>query len=410
MSEPSARSRSFNKHPDVPLEDNEELVDLPHTEEHEQLLQNTRKQLLFLFVLISFLNALGAQTFSAAPAEAMEYFPGLDEHGIDILLLYAAIMPFIFLLPTAALLLTEAGVHRCIQGGAILVINSSNRSIYLYTHILSTLYYLSICHICVRVFSSTYPSISCLFISITSISHYHDHHLYDKVFLGLGIRSIPAMCSEQFRHQNQGFSLILLHLGQLINAGAFPLFMASPSTLSQKWFPPSLRTTITAESSVAAEVGFACAYLSGDFITSSTDLANVLITECIVSLVCCILTLILMARIPFNPAGLINASQSLSGGSENSRDDVYNSKSRVRTVKSHTSLSEAEGSRGDGVVTSPLVIMRKELTQAWGNKSFVVLCAAVGMAGPVLAHLTSSPIPPIAPPNDPSCYILNEPP
>lgn len=245
--------------------------------------------LLILFMFISFINAWGSQTFSAAPVEAMKFFPGLTDKGIDTLLLYAGVIPLALLMPTSALLVSREGLHRCIQIGAVLV--------------------------------------AC----------------------GLGVRALPAFFSESFRASNTGLCLFFLHLGTILNAAAFPLFMASPSTLSQKWFPPSLRTTITAESSVAAEVGFATAYFTGDLITSPSRLAGALKIEFGIALLACALTLCLLQRIPYEP---------------------------------HSAAAEARNDPNKVVnYSNSLRVMLVEVKAAFSRRAFVVCASAVGLAG-----------------------------
>jgi len=119
---------------------------------------------LGLFVINSLLNAWGAQTISASPNQSMQLFPGLTESGINTILLYSAVLPFLGMMPCAALLVSKEGVHRCIQVGSILVA------------------------------------------------------------VGLCLRSFPAFLSTETRIEHSTTCLSLLHVGQFLNAAAFPFF------------------------------------------------------------------------------------------------------------------------------------------------------------------------------------------
>jgi len=51
---------------------------------------------------------------------------------------------------------------------------------------------------------------------------------------------------RRWKYRAQRATLCLLHLGQILNACAYPLFMASPSQLSATWFSHGHRNTVTA--------------------------------------------------------------------------------------------------------------------------------------------------------------------
>jgi len=275
---------------------------------------------LGLFVINSLLNAWGAQTISASPNQSMQLFPGLTESGINTILLYSAVLPFLGMMPCAALLVSKEGVHRCIQVGSILVA------------------------------------------------------------VGLCLRSFPAFLSTETRIEHSTTCLSLLHVGQFLNAAAFPFFMASPSSLSKRWFPPLMRTTITGESSVAAEIGFACSYLTASFGNSETSLGYVLQIGSLLSLFFCALTIFLLNRMPFAPSFKTTGSKH---------------KRRTADLSIHEMLPDL----GRHAFVTEYLLMLRELRTAFKSRRFVVCAMAVGLAGgcftgwaPLIPQFTHPPL------------------
>lgn len=75
------------------------------------------------------------------------------------------------------------------------------------------------------------------------------------------------------------WALLLAHLGQILNAAAGPLVLATPSKLSAEWFPPHHRHTATAVAVLAnyagSGIGFAVAFV----VNSSQGVSNLLLAE-----------------------------------------------------------------------------------------------------------------------------------
>ena len=73
------------------------------------------------------------------------------------------------------------------------------------------------------------------------------------VFAGTVIRSIPCFCSQSFR---QSFpAIMMLHVGQMLNAAGGPLCMGTESRLSCLWFRENERATSTSIAVTANAVG-----------------------------------------------------------------------------------------------------------------------------------------------------------
>lgn len=74
-------------------------------------------------------------------------------------------------------------------------------------------------------------------------------------FFASVVRSIPALFSSSFRATHPALTLLLIHVGQTINAAVAPLVVASPAFLSLTWFPVRQRNTATSIANVANAVG-----------------------------------------------------------------------------------------------------------------------------------------------------------
>merc|ERR1719352_406986 len=73
------------------------------------------------------------------------------------------------------------------------------------------------------------------------------------VFAGTVIRSIPSFCGQTFR---QSFpAILMLHLGQILNAAGGPLCMGTESRLSCLWFRENEHATSTSIAVTANAVG-----------------------------------------------------------------------------------------------------------------------------------------------------------
>ena len=80
-------------------------------------------------------------------------------------------------------------------------------------------------------------------------------------FAGTVIRTIPCWLPESTRQTEYAF--IFLHVGQILNAAAGPLVMATCSKLSVMWFPEHQRGTATAIAYTANSLGTPVGFLMG---------------------------------------------------------------------------------------------------------------------------------------------------
>eukprot|EP00298_Acanthocystis_sp_HF-20_P016323 c21450_g6_i6.p1 GENE.c21450_g6_i6~~c21450_g6_i6.p1 ORF type:complete len:464 (+),score=165.85 c21450_g6_i6:66-1457(+) len=87
------------------------------------------------------------------------------------------------------------------------------------------------------------------------------------------IRCIPCFWPERFVKSHGGNGgIILIHLGQIVNAICGPMVMATPSMVSQTWFGDGERTTSTAVGSLANNFGSAAGFLMAPFLVRTPDL------------------------------------------------------------------------------------------------------------------------------------------
>ena len=74
-------------------------------------------------------------------------------------------------------------------------------------------------------------------------------------FFASVLRCIPCFFSESVRASNSGAFMWFIYVAQFINAAAAPFTQASPSLISQTWFPPHQRSTATAIARQSNSVG-----------------------------------------------------------------------------------------------------------------------------------------------------------
>ena len=72
------------------------------------------------------------------------------------------------------------------------------------------------------------------------------------------------------------YAEILAHTGQIINAAAGPLVMATPSKLSEQWFPPHQRNIATAIGVMSNFVGSGVGFLVALPVTTPNRIAYML--------------------------------------------------------------------------------------------------------------------------------------
>lgn len=246
---------------------------------------------LIVFCIVSFANALVSLTFSSYPLEAMVLYPGLSKDGVNLLLFWSSIIPVVFMLPAMLILTMKAGLKYCIQLGAFLTL------------------------------------------------------------LGSFVRYIPTMLGPTFVTSQPDAAILLLHGGQVLNAMAFPLFMASPTQLSSTWFPAHQRTTVTAVSAIFCEIGYAFAFFIPSFAPS---LPEVLLQE----LNLCLMGFVSSLSLFFLP---------------NHPDRRQPSMASLVTLAIETAEERA----------SPIAELREEVAAAVAKPSFMLLAVLVGVASGV---------------------------
>ena len=71
------------------------------------------------------------------------------------------------------------------------------------------------------------------------------------------------------------FTFRTANIGQFFIGLAGPFLVQGPSLISAVWFPPHQRTTATAISSIAMEVGMAASFIVGPLVVTDIKLGNV---------------------------------------------------------------------------------------------------------------------------------------
>ncbi|ELR12928.1 disrupted in renal carcinoma protein 2 family protein [Acanthamoeba castellanii str. Neff] len=178
-------------------------------EEVEYQVTAWRWWVLFVFSFASFLQSLVWFTFSSVPKVAKEYYPGVDEGTIDLLLNWGAIV-FIPVLPYVSWLQTR-------RNGLLIAFWQGNA----------------------------------------------------LVFLATVIRTIPCWAPAHLR--GNFYMQWTLHVGQILNAAAGPIVMALCSKLSAVWFPDNQRATATAIAYTANALGTSIGFLIGPGIAPTPD-------------------------------------------------------------------------------------------------------------------------------------------
>ena len=75
-------------------------------------------------------------------------------------------------------------------------------------------------------------------------------------FIASILRCIPCFFSDDIRAQHSDALLWFIYVAQFINAAAAPFTQASPSLISQTWFPPQQRSTATAIARQSNSAGY----------------------------------------------------------------------------------------------------------------------------------------------------------
>ena len=104
------------------------------------------------------------------------------------------------------------------------------------------------------------------------------------VWLGTALRMLPSVFSTDYRHEHNAWMIWLVHAGQIVNALAAPLVMASPSKLSVTWFADEERSLATAVATISNGFGIALAYLVFPLlVTSDSQLPFLLRLTCVLA-------------------------------------------------------------------------------------------------------------------------------
>jgi MFS family permease len=164
---------------------------------------------LFVFSFASFVQCLVWFTFSSVPKVVKEYYPGVDDDTIDLLLNWGTIV-FIPVLPYVAWLQTKPyGLLIAFWQGNVLM------------------------------------------------------------FLATVVRTIPCWAPAHLR--GNFYMQWTLHIGQILNAAAGPIVFAVCSKLSAVWFPDDQRATATGIAYTANALGTTVGFLLGPGVASSAD-------------------------------------------------------------------------------------------------------------------------------------------
>lgn len=167
-----------------------------------------RFYVLFIFAITSFLQSMNWMTFSSVPDAVSEYYPGITNGTIDLLLNWGPIA-YIPSVPVGSWMCGRVGGLRAVQ--------------------------LTACTL---------------------------------MFLGAAVRTIPCWLSVMFRGSG---AVYFLHVGQILNALAGPFVMASVSKFSVTWFGDGERTLATACCVLANNLGSTIGFLIGPFIVVSAS-------------------------------------------------------------------------------------------------------------------------------------------
>eukprot|EP00298_Acanthocystis_sp_HF-20_P016318 c21450_g6_i1.p1 GENE.c21450_g6_i1~~c21450_g6_i1.p1 ORF type:complete len:461 (+),score=159.76 c21450_g6_i1:66-1448(+) len=117
------------------------------------------------------------------------------------------------------------------------------------------------------------------------------------------IRCIPCFWPERFVKSHGGNGgIILIHLGQIVNAICGPMVMATPSMVSQTWFGDGERTISTSIGCLAANLGSAVGFLMGPNLVNTPDqMGRIIYLHALLSFVPFILTIVYFPNSPKYP-------------------------------------------------------------------------------------------------------------
>ena len=93
-------------------------------------------------------------------------------------------------------------------------------------------------------------------------------------------------------------TLVLLNLGQIINAWAGPLINSLPSKVAADWFPDNERATATAIGSTISNLGTLISLALAFLVTSDDEFRYTILIHAILSSFLCLLTLLTIAQAP----------------------------------------------------------------------------------------------------------------
>jgi len=125
---------------------------------------------------------------------------------------------------------------------------------------------------------------------------------------GAALRMVPTLF-ESLR--SSWISLIFLHSGQILNAAAGPLSIATVSRLSAIWFPKNERTFSTSVALTANALGSNFAFILGPYVTSESGIGLLLYVDFVLA---CAPIICAVFHFPRRPANSLKRGESLSEG------------------------------------------------------------------------------------------------
>lgn len=177
-------------------------------------------------------------------------------------------------------------------------------------------------------------------------------------FLSTSIRLLPSFLPVETDPISSSFSIVCIHLGQILNAACGPLVMAPASQLSCLWFGSHERTRATTLAIIAGSLGSTVSFVMSPWIVNSAeDIPNLLQIHFIFASMACLLTFIYFPSQPPSPPSL--AAQFLI---ENSINEQHQNSFRVYLINTY---------------------------QCFQNRSFVYLCSIGGLLSGAFAAWTS---------------------
>eukprot|EP01121_Diplochlamys_sp_Union-15-3_P013813 TRINITY_DN4338_c0_g2_i1.p1 TRINITY_DN4338_c0_g2~~TRINITY_DN4338_c0_g2_i1.p1 ORF type:complete len:288 (-),score=33.69 TRINITY_DN4338_c0_g2_i1:70-933(-) len=154
--------------------------------------------------------------------------------------------------------------------------------------------------------------IFCPVLIFTSWLLTKENGLRYNTVLGSGLMAAGAIlrCVSLINPKHSS-SILIISLGQILNAAAGPMAMAPVSHLSARWFGESERTIATSVSSLLPSIGSAIGFISGPYIVEHLSMTVFLIIEGVIAGVIFIWILIYFPDMPPTPPSPSAAAERL---------------------------------------------------------------------------------------------------